>query len=62
MDAASLALSAQSKCFASSSSSFLLPWTTVRAVGIPTSVGMTASVPYVRANGVFPVGLPGVVR
>ncbi|RVX00705.1 hypothetical protein CK203_030387 [Vitis vinifera] len=28
--------------------------------GIPTSVGMTAFVPYARANGVFPVDLLGV--
>ena len=30
-------------------------------MGIPTSVGMTTSVQYARANRVFPVGLPGVL-
>ena len=33
----------------------------VRMVGIPISVGMMASIPYVIANGDTPVGLRAVV-
>lgn len=53
---------AQSKCFASSISSFLCPCTMARAVGMPISVGMTVSIPYARAKEVLPVGRPGVVQ
>ena len=34
----------------------------VRAVGMPISVGIIASISYARAKGVFLVGCPGVVR
>ena len=33
----------------------------IRIIGIPISVGMIASIPYVRANGDFPVGFRLVV-
>ena len=35
--------------------------TTIRAMGMPISVRMTASIQYARAKGVFPVGHLGVV-
>ncbi|RVW17825.1 hypothetical protein CK203_078652 [Vitis vinifera] len=34
--------------------------TSIRIVGRPISVGMTTSIPYARAKGVFPVGHPDV--
>ena len=34
----------------------------VRMVGIPISVGMIASIPYVIVNGDMPVGLRAVVQ
>ena len=62
MDALSLTSSAQSKFLPSSVLASFCFAASVRIVGRPISVGMTASIPYVRAKGVFPVGRPGVVR
>ena len=62
MDAVSLILSAQSKFLHNSVfASSCIP-ASVRIVGSPISVGMTGSIPYARAKGVFPIGRPGVVR
>ena len=58
----SLISSAQSKFLSNSVfASSYLP-TSVRIVGSPISVGITVSIPYVRAKGVFLVGRSGVVR
>ena len=62
MDAFSLVLSAQSRFLPSSVLSSLCSLASVRIVGRPISVGMIASMSYVRAKGVFPMGRPGVVR
>ena len=62
MDAVSLTSSAQSKFLPNSSFADSYVPASVRIVGSPISVGMIASIPYARANGVFPVGRPGVVR
>ena len=40
---------------------FAFPGNVVRIVGIPISVGMMASIPYVRVNGDIPVGFQLVV-
>ena len=62
MAALSLTSFAQSKFLPNSvfASSYFAA--SVRIVGNPISVGMTASIPYARAKGVFPVGRPGVVQ
>ena len=57
----SLTSSVQSRFLSSSWFSSLQPHTTVRIVGKPIFVGMTASMSYARAKGVLPVGRPGVV-
>ena len=62
MDAFSLTLSAQSRFLPSSLFMSPCPLASVRIVGRPIYVGMTVSIPYARAKGVFPVGRPGVVR
>lgn len=61
MDALSLISSAQSRCFVSSYSSLLYLCMAVRAISMPIFVGMTSSMPYARANGVFLVGCSGVI-
>lgn len=61
MVAASCPLSAQSKCFSKSILLFLAFRTAILAMGIPTSVGITASISYVRANGVALIGFLLVV-
>ena len=62
MDVFSLTSSAQSRFLSSSMFSSFWPRTVVWIVGRSISLGMTASMPYARAKGVFPVGRPGVVR
>ena len=42
-------------------SAFAFSRISARMVGIPISVGITASIPYVRANGDMPVGFRLVV-
>ena len=62
MDAVSLVSSAQSKFLPNSVFASSYCPASVRIVGSPISVGMTASIPYARAKGVFPVERPGVVQ
>ena len=59
MDAVSLVSSVQSKFLHISAFASSCDFAWVRIVGSPISVGMTASIPYARAKGVFPVGRPG---
>ncbi|KAL6342419.1 hypothetical protein AAG906_009092 [Vitis piasezkii] len=62
MDAVSLTSFAQSKFLPNSAFASSYCLASVRVVGSPISIGMTASIPYARAKGVFPVGRPGVFR
>ena len=62
MAALSLTSSAQSKFVPNSALASSYFAASVRIVGNPILVGMTASIPYARAKGMFPVGRPGVVR
>ena len=58
----SLTSSAQSKFLLNSVFASSYSPASIWIVGSPISVGMTASIPYARAKGVFLVGRPGMVR